>query len=727
MAEPIQIAPDDPMRKMSREELMKIASGGEAPKATTAPPSVVAADDPMRQMSREDLLKIANSQPAPEVVVTQPAEKGILVRTGDALLSGLGAVGRVYDSYAGAPTRAAIGAALDGGGLSGAVSRYKAQFGEDPSLAPSGAELVDKSGVQLSKVGTTLRIPVMPGQVTLAEGAKPSEEGVDVQLPSQRDVAGAVVDIAADPTNIIPVSAAIKVAGRGVGKLGVLAGTVAERAIAPLKEMATARAAKAVLEGGKSAFDKLLNPTVSPEWSEFKAIAEKNGINPKLLSEEHEFGNPSLIARSARQQRAGVLGEPSYKQFVEGLEETRNAVDRKIVEIGRGEVMDPVTAGEYIRKGYDDAYHEFFDTVDTSYNTIVKEYPGLVLSANAEAKLASALNGVEKYAKGRVVRGVTQTMRAQGEGLLNSVAAIREGNGSVKQTVEALRDIGEAAFTSKNSLAAIPPDVNKLRKLYFDVTDALHTTIREDVTDGAKISDALKESNARMSEWFGEKSIVADSIGNKTMAPEKVFSSLILSGDTRKIQALNFILGPERMQKLKASALGDLVASAEGKNGLEFGTLRNKIKGKRNVLGELLDPQEAAEVSDLVRLGEGFGNPILSAPDTEGAIQMSKLAKGVPETLVNQSTLEALKKRARAADINKLAAEGGARIEAAGLVEKVAAVKEAGTVTKLRKALAAPVGANRTVGDLLLKGAATYEQTENAKKKDAMKRRAGEK
>lgn len=696
--------------KLSDEELIRLASK----------PAPVA---DYSKMSDEQLISIANAH---------AQEKGMLQQAGEAVLGGVAKVGKAYDSVFGAPTRAAIGAIQEGQGLSGAVSRYLSQFGEDPTRAddpsspwgrraPTGAEIVDKTGVGLSKVGPSLRIPVMPGQVTLAEGAKPINS-VDMELPSARDAAGFVVDVAADPTNILPVSKMLGAAGRGVGKVAELAKGMTETAVAPIKELAAAKAAKTVIEGGKSAFDKLLNPTISPDWAEYQAIAEKNGIDPKLLAEEHEFGSPSLIARASREQRAGVLGEPSFKKFTEGLNQTRDAVDRKVAEIGGGERLDPVSAGEFIRKGYDEAYHAFFDGIETSYDTVIKDYPGLALSPNAETKLNSALNGVEKFAKGRVARGVTQTMRSQGEGLINAVAAIREGNGSVKQTVEALRDIGEAAFTSKNSLAAIPPDVAKLRKLYFDVTDALHTTIREDVKDGTALSDALKQANARMSEWFGEKSIVADSIGNKAMAPEKVFNSLVLSGDTRKIQALSFILGPDRMQKVKGAALGDLVARSEGKNGLEFGTLRNSIKSKRNVLGELLDPQEAADFSDLVRLGEGFGNPVLSSSETQGAQQMSKLAKGIPDTLVRQTALEGLKKRAR---------EGAKAAETSAVPAKAAiSSPEMGKVAELKRVLSIPVGSNRTIGDILLKGAATYSQTKNdeeTRKLDAMKRRAGDK
>ena len=594
-------------------------------KPPAAAPVTVAS---LSKMSQKQLLDLAAER---GISLQAPAvkEKGFVESAKDAAIQGVVKVGQAVDSVTGAPTRAAIDSLQKGEGLLGSVKRFGGQFANDPSKAPTGKDIALNAGA--SNKQFKVDIP-----------------GTDYKFEaSPADLLGVGVDLTADPTNFIPGSSVIKGVGKGAKSVGRVALKAADVAIAPLKETSVVNAISNTAKGTKYAFDKLFNPKIADDFSDLSSIAQKNGIDPSSLPESIEFGDTSVISRAARQRREGLLGQQSFDQFEDGLTQVRDAADRKISEISRGPVLNPVEAGNYIRDSFDQAYDEFFSKIDTSYNKIIKDYPGLTIADSAGAKLETALDGIEKFAKGRVARGVTQLQEAQGQRLLNSVAAIRNTNGSVKQAVEALRDIGEASFKSQNTLAAIPADVQRMRKLYGDITEAIHETIQTNVQNGHEISGALRINNNLMSEFFGDKSVLEKTIGNRNVAPENVFNSLVLSGDTRKIEALKNILGPERMQQIKGAALNSLIKRTDDLD-FNFKQVRNAIRNKKSVLSELLDEGEALDFSELVKLGDRFGTPVLSTSGTGASNVFKDLGNNLQNAVFNESFVEGLKKRARA-------------------------------------------------------------------------------
>lgn len=580
-------------------------------------------------------------------IETSPKEeKSFLQKAGEEVLGTVVEVGQAIDSVTGAPTRAAISAVQKGQGASGALRGFIDQFGGDPSKAPTGAKIAEQAGVSTKSYGDRLKELEPKG---LSKDS-PFRLPEPVKGASPADVVGLGIDILADPTNLIPGSLIAKGAAKGVKAGAKLAGkaalTAGKVAISPFAEKTAVKVAGNIAKGSKLAFDKLFNPKVSESYEELAAIARKNGIDPDTLPESIEFGENSLISRAARTQREGILGEVGAEAFQDSLRNVRDVTDAKIAEIGRGTVLDPVEAGNFIRQSYDEAFDEFFSTIDTSYNQVVRQYPGLRITGSSAEKLNSALNGIEKFAKGRVSRGIHKIHSVQGTSLLNAVKAIRNGNGSLKQTVEALHDIGETAFKPQNTLAAIPADVQRMRKLYGDITEAIHETIKRDVPNGESISGALRINNQRMSQFFGDKSALEKVIGNRNVAPENVFKSLIMSGDTRKIQALKNILGPERMQQLKASALDSLIKRTDEQD-FSFRQLRNAMRNKQTVLKELLAPDEAKEISELVRLGDAFGLQNLSTSGSSAGNTIRGLKENIGDAVFNEAFVEGMKNRAR--------------------------------------------------------------------------------
>lgn len=107
---------------------------------------------------------------------------------------GLDAIGQALDKYTGAPSRAAVDAAVSG---ENPLKAFWSQFGEDPAKAPKMRETAAKMGV------STKTFPV-PGTKA------PNDQPYRV---SPADVVGFAGDALVDWSNFIPVSAGAKAAG----------------------------------------------------------------------------------------------------------------------------------------------------------------------------------------------------------------------------------------------------------------------------------------------------------------------------------------------------------------------------------------------------------------------------------------------------------------------------------------------------------------------------------
>lgn len=121
----------------------------------------------------------------PNAYLSEDQKPGLLKKAGDAVISGLNKL----DSYTGAPVRSAISAAQNANTPSQipalAAGAFSKQFGQDPSLAPSGQDIVERAGIEK---GST--------------AAK---------------VAGFGMDMASNPTSYVPIGDIISGAAKGVG------------------------------------------------------------------------------------------------------------------------------------------------------------------------------------------------------------------------------------------------------------------------------------------------------------------------------------------------------------------------------------------------------------------------------------------------------------------------------------------------------------------------------
>jgi hypothetical protein len=361
-----------------------------------------------------------------------------------------------------------------------------------------------------------------------------------------------------------------------------------------------------------------------------------------------EFGKNSFISRAARVQAEGPLGQPRLDSFQKFLGDTTEAFDNKLSGIAGGGVpLSRVDAGVHLRQAAERAVDDLFQTVgDTTYNKIVTDYPGLRLSNDAQQMIASKLNGIEKFAKGKFARGLTDVDKSQARGLINAVNAIRNTNGSVKQAVEELQAIGKAAYQPRNTLAAIPPDIEKLRDLYNTLREGVVSTVKTDVQNGEELAGALQISNDLMTEFFGNQNKIGEILGNPKLAPEQVFDRL--TKNTEQIAALKNLLRPEDFAPIKGAFIEGLVKRDELGN-ISWKQFKNSLQNRANqaVVSAVLEPAELKELLDIARLGERAGIPIMSTSGTGASNSILGTIKDMPFRMAGESLIDLQKAKAR--------------------------------------------------------------------------------
>lgn len=629
------------LSQYSDEELEAIAAG-EMPrvnadvsksesrsKALEARPAKVRT---IRDMSDAELEAIAK---APE-----PEEPGVLEEAGQSALRGLVKIGQAVDSVTGAPTRAAVFKLQDGGSFLDSIGEFAEQFAGDPTKAPTGEDIAIKAGID----------PEDKVQFTLGAGG-PSE--VPVEIPAGKFY-GFLLDVALDPTNLIPGVGAARATAKGASRAAKVTARGAGRGIAAATRKTAPKVADAGVaireqaRGVAESMQRFLDPKRAPDYDELVDIARRNKIDVDRL-EPVEFPQGSLIQRADLAARSS-LDDKAAEAFRETLDQVREAVRQNIRNIGGGKVPGPVEAGEFLRNAYDRGFDRVFGSLEETYNKVIKDFPGLKISTRAvasqkspAAKLESALKGIERFAKGRLNRGVTDEFRGQARDLLKSVKAIRSTNGSVKQAVEALRDIGEAAFKKQNKFARTPPDIGKMRKLYGDLSEAIKQTIRQDVKDGPSIVKQLELDNAKISKFFTDRAPLERLLGDPGKSPEAIFRGLVSAGDTNTIRSLKELLSPQDLQVVKAAAVNTLLRGED----FSFARLGNKLRDKAFLYRELLTPQEFAGLADVIRLGEAFGPAQLTAPAAGVSGILRDIGGATRDSLLNDAVINMLKARAR--------------------------------------------------------------------------------
>lgn len=636
--------------KLSVDELKKLAAGNSVEAPTTTEVDV-------SSLSPDQLKSLAGG----ESVSTEKSKAS-------GLIGAVQWVGEKYDSYMGAPVRAGIGSMQDGQGF---TKGYARQFGGDPKNAPTGQRIAQKAGVS----DETAIDPNVVSQknVQIAGGwSDPMAAGITALLGNtpKSQLAGFAIEGAADPVNLIPaVGPAIKAGGKVLGFTGKVGGTVAKgigKAGVAAIDMASPSAAAAVegtAEGFKNAAQTLartVNPKVRPEFEMAAKIAMKNGVNPDILTSSIKYGPNSFISKAERVRAQGPLGEQMMIKHQDGLNKLRAATDGVIERIGGGlPPLDPTDAGELLREGYNQSVSKFFDNMDVTYKSAQQQIPNISVTPKSQQILVRGPDG--KGGLDAVFRKATLTLQNYPKGSgryvqaqrvvdevnkLQQVAAKRDYG----QLVDKLNYLGEQGFkhTRGVSSADIPPDVQAYRDMYSATRDALLHSV--DQHGGKNIGKALRENNKAMTDFFGENRLVSDILSDRDMGGEKVFQKLIQNPDSRKIRAMKNILAesPEALARMKASFVESL-KTIDKDGGFSFAGLGTSLRNNPKaavIARELFEPEELQALTELVKVGEDYGPPILNNSGTDISAAFRDIPKEVGAEGFRGGLLEFMKRRA---------------------------------------------------------------------------------
>lgn len=603
------------------------------PLAPSKKPVELMSDDEINALSEEELDRL--------IVETNPSnlkqeEKSFK----DSALETVAEVGQFIDAYTGAPTRAAITELASTGSPFAAAQRFTQQFGENPELAPTGKEMAQGLGI--------------PSDVGLSDIIPSIEKGSALDITP----AGAVgfgIELVADPTNFIPfktiakgvaagakqVTKGAKVAAKG-GK-AVLVGSAKaasiENGVQTLADIAKGTS-KNLARGVKD----IITPTIADDFADLSSIAAKNGIDPKDLPEAIEFGTESFTSRQARSLAEGPLGQAKLEKFNKVANQIAESTKGKIESISGGRVLDDVEVGELIRAGYNDGVDRFFKGMDITYDSIIKQVPGITLTDDAARAINSKLSGIEKFAKGRMKRGMSAEIRSQAKELLNTIKAYKNTNGSLKQLKEVMNDIGDMAYKAGPPGAKIPSDVKKLREMYSVFSDGFVETTRKRL--GNTLADNLVINNMEMSKHFGDDALIGKVFKREGLDGKQIFNRIGKNASLEELEALKNIVDEDTFNVLKANYLDRLISkNPEGL--INYGSSILNIEKNARV-AHMFGP-ELKEVNDLLRLGQRMGASKLSTSGTSAGNAFQRTIETIKSAAYDEATLEALKARGRRA------------------------------------------------------------------------------
>lgn len=538
-----------------------------------------------------------------------PALRGV----GGALLSGVGAISSTLDKYGGAPVRSAISSAVEGKPEEALGAAYS-QFGEDPTKAPSGKDIMSRAGVSTQEYTT----PFILNPYTGPEGRlKVSPAGV----------AGAALETFSDPM------------------------TYAGFAAGP--------AARLGLRGAQAAGDTL-------GWVG-KQVAPKVG---KLVSRIPEETTRAFIENPKRITANAKMYTPEDLKDI--LDETVGAVKADVETTkAQSDLLRQQLKEKLKQKRFDlqketvpaDVVNEIQGSLENQKAVLGK------LSERADAALERSGITFEKQHLLELIDGIGKSagkyaIGEQRVAALNKLYATRERiAGSMPDIIPAadLRDALQQVRRDIDynlSAGEFNDDLNKMRKEFT-----------------ARMSDALKDRIPEYKAYMGKMSQLADSLDqmNKLFGsekyPAKAYGTLQNVRQGKRQDIVDVIR--RNAELTKNQMLGQTLAKYQ-----RDAALLNRMQRGEDLSKELF-PQDLSNLRDMeatqkmaediyapvARLRPGtdktqnvvrrFGYPTASIEDARAVEEAGKLAgMDIPQILRDTTTYRAFDKDATAGSRN---------------------------------------------------------------------------
>lgn len=593
-------------------------------------------------------------------------------------------MGSKLDSVTGAPTRAGLMAAAKGQGLRGTIDAFTHQFAGSPEKAPTGEEIAREFGVSDAPV----RIPFAEKPVAASK------------------IVGGGIDLTADYTNVLPTALMAKAllrTGEAVGKVGTTGARVL--GAAPMAE-----GIEAGYKGAKRYLHEFFNPKIAEDFEQSLAIAERHGIDPKLLSDSVKYGNDSFIARKGKQLAEGVGGQERLLRHNSGVQAIAEATDRFIVDtVGRGYGPQTVeNAGDLIRDAYNKAVSNTFQDLEFTYQSAGEQLGIQRLAPKSQEHIQGVIDRLGEQANWRAKNAATidgqkqgRFMQKQLENLQGSVLA-----GDYQEIVQQMQEIGRSSYVSHSDIGW---DEKAGREMYEALREGVLQTV-DAVNPGAKTK--LEASNQQLSKFLSDMGLLDPVVRDPKKGGEVIFRDLVEGGNSRKLEALKAVIGGDEdaMAVLKATYVDSL--KKMGKDGeWSFNSLGRSFRNDartRMVAEKLFSPEELQELGNLVSLGEKHGTPVLSTSGTGASNSFRDTLSNLKAHTLDESTIAYLKRKADAAKKRgqRGGPSGGAQLSFSGV--------EAPELSRVRQAVRAAQNVMPSRHRIVNKGLQTYSVQDSA-------------
>jgi len=554
-------------------------------------------------------------------------------------------VGEKWDRAAGAPTRSGIMETIKTGSPYKGLMAAGDQLSKfDSNSAPSGKDIAQKLGL-----GETSLSDVFPDAY--------DEEGTGFRLkkgglldPTASGAAGTAIEMGADIGNVLPLVEGAKLAGKAglaTGK-GLIKGTeylgaglrnVADVASGEIKAGTKIQQAGQAVATPVKKIAGMFSNEVSPKFAKAVEIAQKNGIDPELLSDDIKYGQKKFISRARRFLNEGPMGEDLLEQHQRGAQQIAKAIEKKTSAASPIEFYDDAEAGNHLVESLKNARDTLIGDDDLTYRKVTKFAPGLYVNKESAAPLESFLSGMESRAKGLQRRGI---LDQQGVGkdmqkIVDSVRSNFQGDKvSYKRLLDQMQYVGQAAFKDAPVLGKMPVAKKELQDLYFKMRDSLLDTVKRDVNpDFAK---EIIQNNEKMSEFFKNQKTLQSAF-DEANAPEKILNQVVYGTDSVKNRALTQMLAnnPDTLNAMKSQYLKKIIGTADENGVLSFKKIRSNIEREKTRLGLFLNREEIKDLTDLADLGVSHGYDVLSHSGTGASAAVRDI--GSPTGLLRQGAI----------------------------------------------------------------------------------------
>lgn len=646
-------------QEITQEQLQKLISSGRvSPVAPTE-----------KEITQEELDRMVRAGTVTPVL--PPEDEGMMSKVGSFLVEDvLAPVGTAIDQYGGgASTRAAIGELMTPGkGVGDAASAFMQQYGEDPTLAPTGKQLAQRMGASETSLSQVL--PSLYSET--GEGLALERGGMFD--PTASGAAGLGIELVADPLNLIPgvgiakgTKASARVGGqvakeavKETAKAGVRtavksAEIAKDVAVAGLKKAGALTDEALNLAPGESAISKHVNALIESQKGKVAKNLEKDFDTISRLGLDPADAPASVVFEGAipRTERAIAYG-PTGQEFLEKIERFYDALDDKTIErissVGGvdARTVAPEFVGDFMTNAVENATSNLFKNNEVRYSAFVNNpKKPMFLSQGASNKLTGSMDSLFKRAE-RMMQVQQPTIQREAKELMNTISGIRDFAKVTKDSkppldffVQNLQNIRALAYPKKNKeLIKVTPEMEKVYK-------EIYKTLNQSIVDSVyavdkKMGAELVKSNQNITKFSRDIEPLQQIVG-KNVTGRSLFDSV--KGDAKKIEALKNVLDPKEFEILKTSLIKDTL-NMNAENQIMYAASKKGFDSKKALLSKFVDKKTLQDIEDALALGVRGEGRITSLPQTGAALKMDNIPKQVLSSTQDRLILENLKKSA---------------------------------------------------------------------------------